>query len=43
MFAREPSSDELRVGVKCLGDTGDERWTSYLNALLSLNEFLYVE
>ena len=43
MFAREPSSDELQVGVKFLGDTSDERWTSYLHALLSLNEFLYVE
>ncbi|MBD3674453.1 MAG: DUF1553 domain-containing protein [Planctomycetaceae bacterium] len=43
LFAREPTDDEILVGSRYLGDASAERWTSYLHALLSLNEFLYVE
>jgi hypothetical protein len=43
LFSREPTEDELEVGLKYLADADAQRWTSYLHALLSLNEFLYVD
>ncbi|MDG2390073.1 MAG: PSD1 and planctomycete cytochrome C domain-containing protein [Planctomycetaceae bacterium] len=43
LFAREPTADEVQVGLKFLAGANAERWTSYLHALLSLNEFLYVD
>ena len=43
LFAREPTSDEVAVGLQYLEKTGAESWTSYLHALLSLNEFLYID
>jgi len=43
LFGRIPTTNEVDVGVQYLGDADVKRWTSYLHALLSLNEFLYVD
>jgi len=43
LFNRAPTADEVDVGLQYLRDSDAKRWTSYVHALLSLNEFLYVD
>jgi hypothetical protein len=47
LFARRPSSDELRLGLAFLGEGGAggdrERWQSYAHALLASNEMLFID
>ncbi|WP_202921219.1 PSD1 and planctomycete cytochrome C domain-containing protein [Anatilimnocola aggregata] len=45
LFAREPSSNELRFGVEFLGEHATEvpRVREYAQALLGLNEFIFVD
>ncbi len=43
LFAREPSSSEAQMARDFLATAGKDAWTLYAQALLSSNEFVYVD
>ena len=47
LFGRMPSNSERSIGMSFLaatpGDGAADRWTSYVHALLGVNEFLFVD
>ncbi len=46
IFQRPPAADEVRLGLKVLGESREEveaSWTSYVQALLASNEFAFVD
>lgn len=49
LFARPPTSDELRLGREFLASSSGfatderDRWQAYVHALFGLNEFLFVD
>ena len=43
LFAREPSSSEAQMARDFLASAGKDAWTLYAQALLSSNEFVYVD
>ncbi|MSO24154.1 MAG: DUF1553 domain-containing protein, partial [Acidobacteria bacterium] len=43
LFAREPSSSEAQMARDFLATAGKDGWTLYAQALLSSNEFVYVD
>lgn len=43
LFARRPSSEELRLGLAFLSGQAEQRWHEYVQVLLGSNEFNFVE
>jgi Protein of unknown function (DUF1553) len=43
LFAREPSPSEIQMATAFLETAGTDAWTLYAQALLSSNEFVYVD
>ena len=43
LFARQPSSSEAQMARDFLASAGKDAWTLYAQALLSSNEFVYVD
>jgi cytochrome c553 len=42
LFNREPSTEEIQLGVDFIGTTKEKAWPKYLQVLLSSPEFLFV-
>ncbi|HEV2295161.1 MAG TPA: PSD1 and planctomycete cytochrome C domain-containing protein [Tepidisphaeraceae bacterium] len=42
LFARQPTADELQIGIKFLGSS-EADWNGYCHLLLCANEFVYVD